>query len=340
VDHGRVLVTGAAGFIGAAVAGRLLDEGREVVGVDDLNDYYSPRLKRARLARLEGRAGFRFVEGDVADADAVTRTVDGSRPGVVVHLAAQAGIRRALHDPYTYGRTNLMGFLHVAEASARAGVGHLLYASTSSVYGLNRDLPYRESDPAQHPVSLYSATKIANEAIAHSYASVHGLASTGMRFFTVYGPWGRPDMAPIKFARAILAGEEIELYNGGDHSRDFTYVDDIVDAVVALAALPAAGDAAFDARRPRPTTSSAPWRVVNVGGEHPVALREFVAALERALGRGALVRLADRQRGDMDATAADCAELRALTGWRARVGLDEGLARLAEWCRAHPELLA
>ena len=340
MDHGRVLVTGAAGFIGAAVVARLLDEGREVVGVDDLNDYYSPRLKRARLARLDGRAGWRFVEGDVADAASVGRAFADARPGVVVHLAAQAGIRRALHDPYTYGRTNLMGFLHVAEASARAGVAHLLYASTSSVYGLNRDLPYREADPAQHPVSLYSATKLANEAIAHSYAAVHGLATTGMRFFTVYGPWGRPDMAPIKFARAILAGEEIELYNGGDHSRDFTYIDDIVDAVVSLAGRPATADVDFDPRRPRPTTSSTPWRVLNVGGESPVALRDFVASLERALGREARVRMAGRQPGDMDATAADCAELRALTGWRARVGLDEGLARLAEWCRAHPELLA
>jgi UDP-glucuronate 4-epimerase len=340
VDLGRVLVTGAAGFIGAAVSGRLLEVGREVVGLDDLNDYYPPRLKRARLARLQDRAGFRFVHGDVADRDAVERVVAEARPGVVVHLAAQAGIRRALHDPYTYGRTNLMGFLHVAEASASAAVGHLLYASTSSVYGLNRDLPFREADPAQHPVSLYSATKVADEAIAHSYAATHGLPATGMRFFTVYGPWGRPDMAPISFARAILAGQEIQLYNGGNHSRDFTYVDDIVDAVVALVDRPPAADAAFDARHPAPATSSVPWRVLNVGGEHPVALRDFVAALERALGREARVRLAERQRGDMDDTAADCTALRTLTGWRARVGLDEGLAHLARWCREHGELLA
>ena len=272
-----VLVTGCAGFIGAAVANSLIDAGEKVVGVDNFNDYYSPKLKRNRVSRLLGRPGFELIEVDIASVDSVSSVFSSTRPNRVVHLAAQAGIRRALTDPYSYGMSNLIGYLNVIEASAKSGVDHFVFASTSSVYGSNSTTPFSEIQSATHPVSLYSATKIANEAIAHSYSATHGLACTGLRFFTVYGPWGRPDMAPIKFSKAIISGQPIQIYNNGNHSRDFTYIDDIISGITKVLELPPKLSSFYDAHSPNAAINCAPWRVFNIGGENLIALMDFVA---------------------------------------------------------------
>jgi UDP-glucuronate 4-epimerase len=335
----KTLITGCAGFIGAAVANSLIDAGHEVVGIDNFNDYYNPDLKRKRVRRLLGRPGFELIEADIASADLVSKAFSLSHPNRVIHLAAQAGIRRALTDPYSYGQSNLIGFLNVIEASAKHGVEHFVFASTSSVYGSNATTPFSELHSATHPVSLYSATKIANEAIAHSYSATHGLACTGLRFFTVYGPWGRPDMAPIKFSKAILSGQPIQIYNNGNHSRDFTYIDDIVGGITKVLELPPAPNSFYDANNPNAAFSSSPWRLFNIGGESPIALMDFVAKLEIALNRKAAVEFVDRQVGDMERTSADCSELRKLTGWSATVGLDQGLAVMAKWCEENLDLL-
>jgi UDP-glucuronate 4-epimerase len=254
----KTLVTGCAGFVGAAVVKSLIDAGQEVVGIDNFNDYYNPELKRKRVRQLLGRPGFELIEADIASADLVSKAFSSVHPNSVIHLAAQAGIRRALTDPYSYGQSNLIGFLNVIEASAKHGVKHFVYASTSSVYGSNTTTPFSEIHSATHPVSLYSATKIANEAIAHSYSATHGLACTGLRFLTVYGPWGRPDMAPIKFSKAILSGQPIQIYNNGNHSRDFTYIDDIVQGVTKVLELPPSTNSLYDAHNPSAAFSSAP----------------------------------------------------------------------------------
>ena len=335
----KTLVTGCAGFVGAAVAKSLIDAGQEVVGIDNFNDYYNPELKRKRVRHLLGRPGFELIEADIASADLVSKAFSSVHPNSVIHLAAQAGIRRALTDPYSYGQSNLIGFLNVIEASAKHGVDHFVYASTSSVYGSNATTPFSEFHLATHPVSLYSATKIANEAIAHSYSATHGLACTGLRFFTVYGPWGRPDMAPIKFSKAILSGQPIQIYNKGNHSRDFTYIDDIVRGVTKVLEIPPTPNSLYDTHNPSAAFSSAPWRVFNIGGERPIALMDFVAKLEAALGRKAAIEFVDRQVGDMEKTSADCSALRKATGWSAKVGLDQGLAVMAKWCEENLDLL-
>lgn len=335
----KTLVTGCAGFVGAAVATALIDAGEEVVGIDDFNDYYNPELKRKRVSHLLGRSGFEMIEIDLASCDLVSGIVSSFRPNRVIHLAAQAGIRRALTDPYSYGKSNLIGFLNVIHASAQYSVDHFVYASTSSVYGSNATTPFSEHHSATHPVSLYSATKIANEAIAHSYSATHGLACTGLRFFTVYGPWGRPDMAPIRFAKAIISGQPIHVYNNGNHSRDFTYIDDIVSGVTKVIDLPPSQNFLYDAHNPDAAISSVPWRVFNIGGENPIALMDFVGKLEVALNRKAKVEFVDRQVGDMEKTSADCSALRKATGWSARVGLDQGLAVMAKWCEGNLDLL-
>ena len=334
-----VLVTGCAGFIGAAVANSLIDAGEKVVGVDNFNDYYSPKLKRNRVSRLLGRPGFKLIEVDIASVDSVSSVFSSTRPNRVVHLAAQAGIRRALTDPYSYGMSNLIGYLNVIEASAKSGVDHFVFASTSSVYGSNSTTPFSEIQSATHPVSLYSATKIANEAIAHSYSATHGLACTGLRFFTVYGPWGRPDMAPIKFSKAIISGQPIQIYNNGNHSRDFTYIDDIVSGITKVLELPPKPDSLYDAHNPNAAISSAPWRVFNIGGENPIALMDFVAKLEIALNRKAKIEFVDLQVGDMEETSADCSALRNATGWSAKVSIDQGLAVMVKWCQENLDLL-
>jgi len=331
----NLLVTGVAGFIGAHVAQRLLARGDRVVGIDNLNDYYPVTLKHDRLARLEGRAEFRFERIDLADRAAMAALFAEHRFERVVHLAAQAGVRYSLTHPMAYVDSNLVGFAHVLEGCRQHGVQHLVYASSSSVYGGNAKRPYDERDGVDHPVSLYAATKKANEAMAHSYSHLYGLPTTALRFFTVYGPYGRPDMAPSLFAEAMLAGRPLQLFNSGDMLRDFTYVDDVVEGVLRVLDKPATPDPRYDPLRPDPATSSAPWRVFNIGHSEPVRLLDFVAALERALGVQAQRELLPMQPGDVLSTEASMAALEDWVGFRPLTGLDEGIARFAEWFRRY-----
>jgi UDP-glucuronate 4-epimerase len=337
-----VLVTGAAGFIGAAVCQRLLERGERVSGLDNLNPYYDPALKRARLERIAaaaeagaGTEAWRFHQLDISDAAAVAQLFARGRPGRVIHLAAQAGVRHSIDNPAAYIQANLVGFAAILEACRHHGVGHLVYGSSSSVYGGNTNLPFSERQPVNHPVSLYAATKKANELMAHSYSHLYGLAATGLRFFTVYGPWGRPDMAPMLFARAILAGEPIQVFNHGRMRRDFTYIDDVVEGVIRCLDKPATPDPAFDAAAPDPATSWAPHRLFNLGNSQPVQLLAFIAALERALGREAVKELLPLQPGDVEATAADTTLLEAWVGFRPSTPLEEGVERFAAWYSSH-----
>ena len=344
-ETGTVLVTGAAGFIGFHACRRLLAEGRRVVGVDNLDPYYDPGLKRARLRELEGADGFRFEELDLAEADAAKSLFERHAPSRVVHLAAQPGVRYSLTEPGAYGRANLVAFVNVLEGCRHGGVRHLVYASSSSVYGANESMPFRTRDPVDHPLSLYGATKRANELMAHSYAHLFGLPTTGLRFFTVYGPWGRPDMAVFLFTRAIADGRPIDLFNGGRMSRDFTYVDDVVDAVFRLLdhtpATPAAGAA------PTPAAAAAPFRIYNVGGDRPVPVERLVALIEAELGRPARTQAKPMQAGDAPATWADIDDLTREVGWRPQVPIEDGIRRFVAWYRdfysvpaANPETLS
>jgi UDP-glucuronate 4-epimerase len=330
-----ILVTGAAGFIGYHVSARLLADGHPVIGIDNLNAYYDPRLKQARLDRLQAHPGFRFNRLDVADRTGMDALFAEFRPSAVIHLAAQAGVRHSLSQPHDYISANLAGFMTVLEGCRHHGCGHLVYASTSSVYGLDTAMPFSEHQLADHPVSLYAATKRANELMAHSYAHLFGLPCTGLRFFTVYGPWGRPDMALFQFTRAILAGEPVRLFNHGRMVRDFTYIDDIVEGIVRIAARPAQPDPAFDPADPDPATSSAPWRVYNIGNSAPVALERYVAAIEAATGRTAVRELLPMQPGDVAATQADTSALERATGFRPGTSVEEGVARFVAWYREH-----
>jgi UDP-glucuronate 4-epimerase len=326
-----VLVTGAAGFIGSHVCHRLLADGLPVIGCDNLNDYYDPQLKRARLARLEGQPGFHHLILDICDASALTALFAQHRPATVIHLAAQAGIRYSLENPSAYAASNLVGFTNILEACRHHGCQHLVYASTSSVYGLDTAQPYRESQAADHPMTFYAATKRANELMAHSYAHLFGLPCTGLRFFTVYGPWGRPDMALFKFADAILAGQPIDLYDHGHIVRDFTYIDDIVDGLVRIAAQPATPDPHWHGDRPTLDRSSAPWRIYNIGNNTPVPLLRYVEALEQALGRPARRRLLPRPLSDAPSTHADTSALEIATGYQPRTSVRDGVARFVAW---------
>ncbi|MCX8040054.1 MAG: NAD-dependent epimerase [Planctomycetota bacterium] len=330
-----ILVTGAAGFIGSHVAHRPLDQGREVLGLDNLNPYYDPKLKEARLARLQARPGFRFAKVDLADRAAMQALFAEQRPELVIHLAAQAGVRYSLENPYAYADANLVGFLHILEGCRATGCRHLVYASTSSVYGLDRAMPFSEHRGGGHPMTLYAATKRANELMAHSYAHLFGLPCTGLRFFTVYGPWGRPDMALFKFTDAMLSGRPIELYNRGEMVRDFTYIDDIVEGVVRIADIPAQPNPSWNALQPDPASSSAPWRIYNIGNSQPVQLTAYVEALEEALGMKAERILLPMQPGDVPATEADVSELETVTGFRPRTSVREGVARFVAWYRAY-----
>jgi UDP-glucuronate 4-epimerase len=337
---GCVLVTGAAGFIGAAVCGQLLARGEQLVGVDNLNAYYDPALKRARLQRLEAQVGasgsqnaWRFHQLDIADGAAMAELFAAVRPRRVIHLAAQAGVRYSLENPGAYVQSNLVGMGHILEGCRHQAVEHLVYASSSSVYGGNTNLPFAERQPVNHPVSLYAATKKANELMAHTYSHLYGLPATGLRLFTVYGPWGRPDMAPMLFARAILAGEPIRVFNQGQMRRDFTYIDDIVAGVIRCLDKPATANPQFDAAAPDPATSWAPHRLFNLGNAQPEQLLEFIALLERALGREAIRQLEPMQPGDVEATAADTRALEAWVGFRPATPLAVGVERFAAWYR-------
>ncbi len=330
-----ILVTGAAGFIGSHVSHHLLDRGEDVVGLDDLNAYYDPTLKEARLARLSPKRGFSFVKLDVADRAGMEALFAQHRFDRVVHLAAQAGVRYSIENPHAYVHSNIVGFQNILEGCRHAGTKHLVYASSSSVYGGNAKLPFSVSDSVDHPLSLYAASKKANELFAHTYSNLFGLPTTGLRFFTVYGPWGRPDMALFLFTRNILAGKPIDVFNHGRHRRDFTYVDDIVEGVVRTLDRPAAPNAAFDAMNPDPGTSSAPWRVYNIGNSRPVELLDYIAAIERCTGRKATMNLLPLQPGDVPDTMADVSALESDTGYRPATTVDVGVARFVEWYRAY-----
>ena len=329
----RVLITGAAGFIGMHCAQRLLERGDEVIGIDNLNDYYDVALKHARLARLESAPNFRFVKLDVADRPGLAALFDEVRPTHVLHLAAQAGVRYSIDQPDDYTDSNLLGFANILQGCRRREIKHLVYASSSSVYGGNAKLPYAESDAVDHPISYYAATKKANELMAHTYSHLYGIPTTGLRFFTVYGPWGRPDMALFKFTRAMLAGESIDVYGEGKLVRDFTYIDDIVEGVLRVLDKPATPDPAYDPLAPNPGTSSAPYRIFNIGNRTPTVLMDYIAAIEAALGVTAHQRMLPIQPGDMHSTAADTAALAAWVGFAPSTPVGEGVARFVRWYR-------
>jgi len=328
-----ILVTGVAGFIGFHTAARLLDRGVEVVGLDSLNAYYDVSLKEARLARLTGRPGFAFRRLDLADRDGVAALFREVTPRRVIHLAAQAGVRYSLTNPHAYVDANLVGFLNILEGCRHAGVEHLVYASSSSVYGANTVSPFSVHHTVDHPVSLYAATKKANELMAHTYSHLYGLPTTGLRFFTVYGPWGRPDMALFLFTRAILAGQPIDVFNHGKMQRDFTYIDDVVEGVVRVLDRAPVPDPAWDAAAADPGTSRAPYRVYNIGGNRPVELLRFIEVLEQALGRTAEKCLLPLQPGDVVSTCADTADLERAVGFSPAVPIEEGIPRFVEWYR-------
>jgi UDP-glucuronate 4-epimerase len=330
---GPTLVTGTAGFIGSHVAHRLLDRGDPVVGLDNLSDYYDVNLKKARLARLTEREGYTHVHADLVDRRAIEALFEQYRPSRVVHLAAQAGVRYAATNPHVYTASNVTGFLHILEGCRHDPVEHLVFASTSSVYGANTDMPFSEHHHTEHPLTLYAATKKANEMMAHSYAHLYGIPSTGLRFFTVYGPWGRPDMALFLFTRAILADEPIQVFNHGHHKRSFTYIDDIVEGVVRILDQPATANPNWDSNRPDPATSNAPYRLFNIGNERPVELLRYIEVLEECLGRKARMDMLPLQPGDVPDTEADIEDLHNATAYRPEVSVENGVARFVEWYR-------
>ena len=331
----KVLVTGAAGFIGSTLAHRLLDRGDEVVGIDNLNDYYDVRLKQARLVRLLSRADFRFEKLDIIERKTMSGLFAASKFDAVVHLAAQAGVRYSIENPSAYIDANIVGFMNVLEGCRHSRVGHLVFASSSSVYGANTRLPFSEHDNVDHPVSLYAATKKANELMAHTYAHLYGLPCTGLRFITVYGPWGRPDMALFKFTEGILAGHSIPVFNRGEMVRDFTYIDDIVEGIVRVIGLPAAPAPDWSGDRPDPATSYAPWRIFNIGNSQPVKLMRYIEVLEQCLGRKAIVELLPMQPGDVRATTADVSDLEQAVDFRPRTAVEEGVAKFVDWYKSY-----
>ena len=331
-----VLVTGVAGFIGAALALRLLERGDRVVGIDNLNSYYDPALKHARLQRIEAAAqtgAWRFEELALEADEELMALFSEERPQVVVNLAAQAGVRYSLENPAAYIQSNLVGFGHILEGCRHYGVENLVYASSSSVYGGNRNLPFHERQPVNHPVSLYAASKKANELMAHTYSHLYGLPATGLRFFTVYGPWGRPDMAPMLFAKAILAGQPIKVFNNGKMQRDFTFIDDIVEGVMRCCDKPATANPDFDPLRPDPATAAAPHRVFNIGNSQPTELLRFIEVMEEALGRKSIKDFQPMQPGDVVATAADTEALENWVGFQPSTPIGIGLDLFSRWYR-------
>ncbi len=333
----KILVTGAAGFIGFHLCRALLSQGEQVVGLDNLNDYYDVGLKRDRLRLLQAESGFDFRELDLVAHDQLQALFGEQRFERVVNLAAQAGVRYSLENPKAYVDSNVVGFVNILECCRHHGVGHLLYASSSSVYGSNKKQPFRVQDSVDHPISLYAASKKANELMAHTYSHLYGLPTTGLRFFTVYGPWGRPDMAAYIFTKAIFDGRPIDVYNHGNMRRDFTYVDDIVEALVRLVDHVAAPSEDFDAEEPDPATSNCPYRVYNIGNNQPVELAHFIATLEAAIGRKAEKNFLPMQPGDVMATYADVSALEAAVGFRPSTGIEEGLNKFVAWYRRYHE---
>lgn len=331
----RILLTGAAGFIGFHTAKRLLEQGQKVVGVDNLNEYYDVRLKEDRLAMLQNYPAFSFHKADIADRESMAEIFKQAQTNAVIHLAAQAGVRYSLDNPHAYVESNLVGFLNILEGCRFNNIEHLIYASSSSVYGANTNMPFSVHDNVDHPVSLYAATKKANELMAHSYSCLYGIPSTGLRFFTVYGPWGRPDMALFKFTKAILEGTTIDVYNNGEMERDFTYVDDIVEGIVQLVHHLPKPDVNWREDRPDPSISFAPYRIYNIGNHQPVRLLDFICILEKALGRKAVTRFLPLQKGDVPATFADVAELKQEVGFSPSTPIERGIAKFVEWYREY-----
>ncbi|MGE0755790.1 MAG: NAD-dependent epimerase [Pirellulaceae bacterium] len=334
----RFLVTGSAGFIGFHLTRRLLARGDEVVGIDNLNDYYSVQLKEDRLKQLLGQPRFTFQRLDLADRPRMARLFADHAFDVVINLGAQAGVRYSLQNPHAYVDCNLVGFVNILEGCRHNGVGHLVYASSSSVYGANTRMPFSVHDNVDHPVSLYAATKKANELLAHTYSHLYQLPTTGLRFFTVYGPWGRPDMALFLFTKAILAGEPIQLFNHGRMRRDFTYIDDIVEGVMRVADRRPTGNAAWSGETPDPGTSRAPYKIYNIGNNQPVELSHFIGVLESTLGRTAIKTYCDMQPGDVPATYADVDDLDRDVGFRPATPIEEGIARFVAWYREYHRL--
>lgn len=331
----KILLTGAAGFIGMHTSLRLLARGDEVVGVDNLNDYYDVTLKEARLARLKPHQNFRFHKLSVEDKEGMERLFREEKPDRVIHLAAQAGVRYSLTNPHAYIDANLQGFINILEGCRHNGVQHLAYASSSSVYGGNTALPFSEHHNIDHPVSLYAATKKANELMAHTYSHLFRLPTTGLRFFTVYGPWGRPDMALFLFTRAMLEGKPIDVFNNGQMTRDFTYIDDIVEGVIRVNDKPATPAADFNADAPDPATSNAPYRVFNIGNSQPTPLMDYIGALEKASGIEAKKNFLPMQPGDVPATSADTSELDKWVGFKPNTPVEVGVARFFAWYKEH-----
>lgn len=334
----RILITGVAGFIGMHLALKLLERGDEVVGIDNFNDYYDVSLKERRLQRVTDAAAdgkFKFVRLDLADRDGMAKLFAEEGLDAVVNLAAQAGVRYSIENPLSYVDSNLVGFAHILEGCRHNGVKHLVYASSSSVYGANESMPFSVHDNVDHPLSLYAASKKANELMAHTYSHLYNLPTTGLRFFTVYGPWGRPDMALFKFTKAMLAGQPIDVFNYGKHRRDFTYIDDIVEGVIRTLDHTATPNAAWSGMQPDPATSKAPWRVYNIGNQNPVELMDYIAAIEKALGKKAELNLLPLQPGDVPDTYADVEDLVQDVGYRPATPVEEGVRRFVEWYREY-----
>jgi UDP-glucuronate 4-epimerase len=331
----KTLITGAAGFIGMHCALRLLERGDDVIGIDNLNDYYDVSLKQARLAKLKPHVKFNFYQIDISDRDAMAALFASEQPDRVIHLAAQAGVRYSLTNPHVYIDANLQGFVNVLEGCRHHQIGHLVYASSSSVYGGNETMPFSEHDNIDHPLSLYAATKKANELMAHTYSHLYNLPTTGLRFFTVYGPWGRPDMSPFLFANAMLKIKPIDVFNDGNMARDFTFIDDIVEGVIRVLDKPATPDAKFDALRPDPATSTAPYRVFNIGNGNPTPLMDYIGALEMALGVTARKNFMPMQPGDVPATSADTSELGKWVGFQPDTPVVDGVQKFADWYLAY-----